>query len=86
MAGAATRDSVLAEMRQLVQRVDRIQFDPEKMTVDARLEALGFDSLSILEYMYELESAFDIDMNVADLVEMETVQDLVDHVFAKLSE
>ena len=56
------------------------------MTVEARLEALGFDSLSILEYMYELESAFEIEMNVADLVEMDTVQDLVDHVFAKVSE
>ena len=79
-----TRDQIYARMKELLSRLERVTIDPATVTEDARLDSVGFDSLSILDYMYELETEFDIQMEVAELAGMETVASLVDHVTAKV--
>jgi acyl carrier protein len=71
-------------MKELLSRLERVTIDPDSLGEDVRLDSVGFDSLSILDYMYELETEFDIQMDIADLAEMEVVGDLVDHVAAKV--
>jgi acyl carrier protein len=71
-------------MKELVSRLERVTIDPDSVTEDARLDSVGFDSLSILDYMYELETEFDIQMDVAELAGMETVASLIDLVSSKV--
>jgi acyl carrier protein len=64
--------------------VDAINVDEALITPGAKLkEDLGIDSLSAVELALELESAFDVRIEDAELVKLITVQDIVDTVSAK---
>ena len=56
------------------------------LEVDVKvIEDIGFDSISILDFMYEIEGKFGIELAVRDLVEMVQVKDLLDHLEGKLA-
>ncbi len=57
------------------------QFDlkPEALTPDATLEGLGLDSLSIIEFTFNLEDELNIKLP-EERVELKTLQDVVDLV------
>ncbi len=54
------------------------QFDlkPESLTPDATLESLGLDSLSVIEFMFNLEDELHIKLP-EERVELKTLQDVV---------
>ena len=79
------RDEIAAELRALLERQDELDVDVDAITEDTRIDGIGFNSLSILDFMYEVESRFGVPMEVADLVEMEFVRDLIDHLEGKLA-
>lgn len=64
-----------------IQRMMVEQFDLEikSLTPDATLKSLGLDSLSIIEFMFNLEDEFKIKLPDAH-VEINTLQDLVNLV------
>lgn len=70
----------LAELRQMLQ--ERLGADPATVVPEASLEALGVDSLMLLDLMFEFEEKLSISMP-SDLPRPETVQDLLDS-FAEL--
>ncbi len=78
------RDEIAQSLRDLLERQEDLDVDVEAITEDTRIESIGFNSLSILDFMYEVETRFGVPMEVADLVEMELVRDLIDHLEAKL--
>ncbi len=61
-----------------IQRMMVAQFDLkiEDLTPDATLESLGLDSLSVIEFMFNLEDEFKIQMS-DERVEIKTLQDVV---------
>ncbi len=70
-----------------IQRMMAEQFDlkPEVLTPDAQLEGLGVDSLSVIEFMFNIEDEFKIKLP-DERVEIKTVQDIaniVDSLVAK---
>ena len=79
------RDEIGRALRDLLERQEEIDVDIESITEDTRIDGIGFNSLSILDFMYEVETRFGVPMEVADLVEMEVVRDLIDHLEAKLA-
>lgn len=64
-----------------IQRMMAEQFDLEigSLTPDATLKSLGLDSLSIIEFMFNLEDEFKIKLPDAH-VEINTLQDVVNLV------
>ena len=64
-----------------IQRMMAEQFDlkPEVLTPDAQLESLGVDSLSVIEFMFNIEDEFKIKLPDAR-VEIKTVQDIANIV------
>lgn len=84
-ASRIAREDLVAELKNLLRRIDKLQVDVDGLTEETRIDSVGFDSLSILEFMYEVESHFGVEMEVSDLVEMEVLGDLVDHVAGKLA-
>jgi acyl carrier protein len=64
-----------------IQRMMSEQFDlkPEVLTPDAQLESLGVDSLSVIEFMFNIEDEFKIKLP-DERVELKTVQDIANVV------
>lgn len=59
---------------------------PDTVTPDALLESLGVDSLAAIEFMFELEEKFKINLS-EERAPIKTVQDVIDLVEkAKLSQ
>jgi acyl carrier protein len=77
------RQKIIDELRRIIEEDDATKVDVSNVGEQTRIDKIGFDSLSILEFMYEIEHRFSIDMEVSDLVEMEVVADLVDHLERK---
>jgi acyl carrier protein len=63
------------------------QFDlkPEDLTPDATLESLGLDSLSVIEFTFNLEDELKITMP-DERVELKTLQDVVSLVDKLIAE
>ena len=49
------------------------------------IDRIGFDSISILDFIYDVEDRFRVQTEIADLVAMEEVGDLIDYLEARLS-
>lgn len=72
---------------QTIQRMMVEQFDLklENLTSDAQLESLGLDSLSVIEFMFNLEDELKIKLP-DERVEIKTIQDvanIVDRIIAE---
>lgn len=79
------REDLVADLKDLLRRIEKIEVDVDSLTERTKIDSVGFDSLSILEFMYEVENHFGVEMEVSELVEMEVLGDLVDHVARKLA-
>jgi acyl carrier protein len=66
---------------QTIQRMMTEQFElrQEDLTPDAQLEALGLDSLSVIEFMFNIEDEFHIKLP-DERVEIKTIQNIADIV------
>lgn len=70
-----------------IQRMMVEQFDlkPEDLTPDATLESLGLDSLSVIEFMFNLEDELKIKMS-DERVDIKTLQDVTNLVDSLIAE
>ena len=62
---------------QTIQRmmVEQFELKAEDLAPDAQLEALGLDSLSVIEFMFSIEDEFHIKLP-DERVEIKTIQDI----------
>jgi acyl carrier protein len=79
------RDQITDALKTLLRKQEKIKMDVNSIGEETRIDRIGFDSISILDFMYEVENQFDTRMEVADLVRMEVVRDLIDHLQGKLA-
>ena len=70
-----------------IQRMMAEQFDlaEENLTPDAQLDTLGLDSLSVIEFMFNLEDEFNIKLP-DERVEIKTIQDITNIVERMLAQ
>jgi acyl carrier protein len=61
-----------------------LEVDAGSVLMDARLEDLGWDSLSDVSFIAEVDSALDMEVNANQLVKCETVADLMKLVESKV--
>lgn len=78
-----TRDDTIRTLKELLRQQKQLQVDIEALTPESRLDKVGFDSLSILDFMYDVESRFNVPIPVAELVKMERVGDLIEYLAAR---
>lgn len=74
-------------MRRLVvdKAVELLEVDPALLGDDAPFDALGVDSLALVEYALSLEDVFDVELPEEEVADLTTVGALVDAVVGKLS-
>ena len=54
---------------------DKIEIDPDKITMESSFEDLQIDSLDMVEIIMDLEDAFDVNLDTEE--EIKTVEDLI---------
>ena len=77
------RDQIVDTLKSLLGQQEKISIDLSSINEETRIDRIGFDSISILDFMYEVEEKFQTRIEVADLVRMEIVRDLIDHLQGK---
>ncbi len=66
--------------------VEQFEIPKEKIKPNANLfKDLGMDSIDALDMVGMLESQIDLDVNVDELTDIRTVQDVVDFVSSKIN-
>jgi acyl carrier protein len=80
-----TRDEIVVGLRDLLTRQEQVKVDVSSITENTRLDRIGFDSISILDFIYDVEDRFRIQTEIADLVAMERVSDLIDYLEVRLA-
>ncbi len=71
-----------------VQRMIVEQFDLKKeaLVPDATLESLGLDSLSVIEFMFNIEDEFKIKLSDIPLENIKTLQDVINIIEKQVAE
>ncbi|MCU0770281.1 MAG: acyl carrier protein [Verrucomicrobia bacterium] len=77
-----TKQEIITDLRELLRKQKQLKVDIDTIGLETRFDQIGFDSLSILDFMYEVENRFGAFPEMAELVKMQKVDDLVDYLRA----
>lgn len=78
---AVTKKDVVETLRGLL---GEFEVEPEDVSAEAEFEALGLDSLDLVELSVKVEDAYEIDISEEDLEPVRTVGDAADVVVKKV--
>jgi len=81
-----TRDDTLDVLKGLLGRPQsdvQLKMAVASITGDTRIDEIGLDSLAILDFIYDVEDRFQVQIEIADLVALDRVNDLVAYVEAR---
>lgn len=78
-----TRDDVMEELKNLMKSASREKVDWDQVTEASTIESLGFDSLTVLDLIYDIQQAFDLEFDAEELVDVRTVGQLGDFLHQK---
>jgi len=73
-----TRPEILDQLLTTVKDSSPDPIEWETLTEETTIGSLGFDSLSILDLIYDVQQAFGIDFEAEELVNINTVGELAD--------
>lgn len=74
---------IIGKLRQSMKRSSASQVVWDNVTEETAIETLGFDSLSILDLVYDLQQDFGVEFEPEELAGMRTVGQLVDFLARK---
>ena len=80
-----THEDIVKRLREIMQSATREAVDWDSVTEATAIGALGFDSLSILDLMYDVQQALGIEFDAVELVHLKTVGDLVSFLEARVA-
>ena len=72
-----TRDEIATTLLETMQGATQEEVDWEAMDESAKIADLGFDSLSILDLVYDVQQAFKVSFDAEELAGVKTVNDLI---------
>jgi len=79
-----TKEDIVSALRELLRKQKQLKVDVDAVQLDTRFDQIGFDSLSILDFMYDVENRFSVVPEMADLVRMQKVSDLIEYLHARV--
>jgi acyl carrier protein len=78
------REDIAKALRSLMSRSSEIEVDWDQISETDTIESLGFDSLSILDLIYDIQSEFNTDFEAEAMAGIRTVGDLLDFLSSRL--
>ena len=75
MAGSSI-DSIVSRLRDVIRESSTEERDWEAIDGDTTFESLEFDSLSILDLLYDTEQKFGISLEAKDIIGVRTVGEI----------
>lgn len=78
------KQEVIEKLRNVMRDASEADVDWDSVSGDTAIADLGFDSLSILDLIYDIQQAFDLDFEAEQLVSVRTVDELADFLLARL--
>ena len=75
-----TRENILKSLGEIVEESSTEQVDWTKVTESTQIESLGFDSLSILDLIFDIEQTTSIQVEAKDVLDMRTVGEMVSYI------
>ena len=81
-----TKDEIIETLRAILKNTSREKVNWDAVTTENTIASLGFDSLSILDLMYDIQQEFQIEFEAEEMIHIKTVGDLVAWLEAKTKE
>jgi len=78
-----TKEEVIARLADVMKSVSQEDVDWDAISSESTIESLGFDSLSILDLMYDIQQEFDIEIEGEEIVDIKTVDELTAFIIEK---
>lgn len=78
-----TRTEIMSKLQAIMQASSREKVDWNAVTEAAPIASLGFDSIAVLDLIYDLQQAFQIEFEAEELVGVKTVGDLLNWLEAR---
>lgn len=75
--------TVADQLKTLMRRSSRLPVNWDAVALDSRIDSLGFDSLTIMDLIYEIQQAFHIEFDPDEMTAIQTVGDLVEFLARK---
>lgn len=71
------RDEILAKLKVSMEESSQENTNWDNVTDESTIESLGFDSLSILDLIYDIQQEFSIEFEAEELAAVRTIGELV---------
>ena len=71
-------DTIISRLRDIVRENSEEERDWDTVGADTTIESLGFDSLTILDLLYDVDQEFGIHLEAAEVIDMKTVGEIAD--------
>ena len=78
-----TKEDVIVRLADVMKSVSQEDVDWDTVSAESTIESLGFDSLSILDLMYDIQQEFEIDFESEEIVDIKTVDELAAFIIEK---
>ena len=79
-----TDNEILLKLRHVMKQTATVKVDWDTVTPTSTIESLGFDSLTILDLVYDIQQEFGIEFEAEGLAAVRTVGDLVNFLKSKI--
>ena len=80
-----TTEEIVEKLGEIMKEASQAEVAWDALTPDATIESLGFDSLTILDLIYDIQQTFEVDFEAEELVSIKTVGALAEFLRGKLS-
>ncbi len=71
-------EAIISRLRDIVRESSEEEQDWDSVGADTTIESLGFDSLTILDLLYDVDQEFGIHLEAAEVIDMKTVGEIAD--------
>jgi acyl carrier protein len=78
-------DDVIGKLRDTMQQSSQEQVDWASVTPESKIDSLGFDSLSILDLIYDIQQAFEVEFEAEEMIDITTVGELAEFLTKKMA-
>jgi acyl carrier protein len=79
------KEAIIAQLRHIMKQSSREKVDWDSVTAESTIESIGFDSLSILDLVYDIQQSFHVEFEAESLAGVKTVGQLADFLKSKMA-